>query len=238
MKKKPIQNVRRRQYLAYLLILMIAGTGSSWAYHLIHGAHVALHQAEKHFARQDYTGAIPLYRKAMEDGLIRDWAVRHLVEAYSSIGEEKSAILYLESLARQHGEPTTVLSLAGLYESEGRWADIISLLHPYTSQRPESLSAARRLADAYRNTGSWKKAEHWYRSALAVRPESVFTRFRLAEVLAWTHQYDEAIGLFRSILQTAPEHRPSRLYLARVLAWNGQLEEAIVQYRILLGDTT
>jgi len=238
MNEKHSQSTRRNQYLAYVGILLLVGVGSSWAYHDFRGAYVALRQAEKRFAQMDFAGSIPLYRRALQEGAIRDQAVRHLVEAYRRIGNAESAASFLATLGRQNGEPSIVFALAGLYESEGRWDEIISLLLPLVPKWPASSTVTRRLADAYRNTNRPEEAILWYRRAMAIRPESFYIRFRLAELLAWNRQYEEAIRLFHSLLKEDPEYRPTRLYLARVLAWSGREEEAIRQYRILLGDKT
>lgn len=232
------QTIRARQIRAYALILLMAGAASSWGYHHLQDAFVALHQAERHFDRGEWRAAIPLYRRALEKGGAGDRGIRHLVEAYRKAGDADGAAAFLESLTRDSARPGIVLALARLYEAEGRWDAIIALLQPRASRRPESPAVARRLADAYRNSERLEQAIRWYRRALEARPGSFYIRFRLAEVLSWNRQYEEAAEWFRSLLQQDPGHRPSRLYLARVLSWSGRLEEAIVQYRILLGENT
>ena len=199
MKAQHPQITRRTQHWAYVLILLLAGAGSSWAYREFQGAYVALYQAERRFERMDFAGSIPLYQRALQEGVVQDRAVRRLVEAYRRVGNAEAAASFLATLARQNDTPSIVLALADLYESEGRWNEVISLLLPHGSRWSASSTVARRLADAYRNTHRPEEAIRWYRRAMAVRPESFYIRFRLAELLAWNRQYAEAARLFHSI---------------------------------------
>ena len=238
MNDAPSHNIKKRQYLAFALLLLMVGAATSLAYHAVHPDQIAYRRAESRFENKRFSEAIPLYENAIGLGLKNDTAILHLSRAYQVVGKTDRAVFLLETEIGKTAAPAAVLLLCDLYAAQSRWEEILSLVKRHPRMLADQPAAMMQLADAYRNTKALAQAADWYRRALEKDPESLYGRFRLAEILAWTKRYDEAIALFRSILDDYPEHRGTRLFLARALGWSGQIEDAISEYQKLLGERT
>ena len=159
----------------------------------------------------------------------------------------KSSTNYRNDLA------TSLNNLAGLYESQGRWAEAepyydeaLVIYRELFGDRPNNSLATslNNLAGLYKSQGRWAEAEHYYDEALAIRRELFGNRPNnsLAASLnnlaglyksqgRWAEAepyYDEALAIYRELFGDRPnsELATSLNNLAKLYRVQGRWAEA------------
>jgi len=231
-------SLKKRQYAAYALFLLLTTVAVSLAYQVLNRDLVLFRRAENLFAKGDYHTAKAFYEQAILMGLHRSDAGINLLATYQAMDLQDIDPKIKDKIFELMDTPRALVSAIDWLGSQQNWSEALSLLMHQPEIWNSEPGIILRMADMYRNAGKQKEAEQYYRRALSLSPRSLYGRFRLAEALAWQKRYDEAETFFKSILSDHPNHRFAMIYLARILSWQERFKEAIKIYGQILGEST
>jgi tetratricopeptide (TPR) repeat protein len=146
--------------------------------------------------RQGDAGALPLFRKAIEQDA--DFALAHarLSTAYSNLGERELAREHISrayALREKVSEPERLYITARYYTTvQGSVQKTIDTYQIWTQTYPKDFVPRVNLAVAYENRGEFDKAAEELRAAIALAPDEPLPYTNLAGAYVARGKFDEA----------------------------------------------
>lgn len=227
---------RRRQQLAYLILVAATVAASIGTYLVVEAKWVAFRFGEQSYRAGDYSQAAGYFEKAVAAGLTTDQAVFRLSDSLIAEGRREQAAQVLKGYLAEHKlDRYAALRLAGVYDSLGQPQQALAVLADRTDLDPTGPAALYR-AELMARLGRGDEALALIRQRLAGNPNDRAARLKLIELYTWTGQLDLALEKLEAWLAEHPDDRQLRFRLARVLAAAGKTDQAIRQYQQALGE--
>ena len=151
--------------MALFLIGMVIAT--TVAYHVLKRDQVLYHQAEVHFALQEYGAAVPLYSEALKAGFRNPKIHTRLAYSLLRAGHADAAVAIYEQIFREQPERlSAIIDLAEVYTVVGRFDRAAELYRSALQMHPGARSIRIRLARVLVGDGRFAEAITAYRQGL------------------------------------------------------------------------
>lgn len=151
--------------MALFLIGVVIAT--TVAYHVLKRDQVLYHEAEVHFARQEYGAAVLLYRDAQKAGFRNPKIRTQLAFSLLRAGHADAAVAIYEQIFREQPERlSAVIDLAEGYTVVGRFDKAAELYRIALRRHPGARSIWIRLARVLVGDGRFAEAITAYRQVL------------------------------------------------------------------------
>jgi tetratricopeptide (TPR) repeat protein len=160
------------------------------------------------------------------------------VTKLESIEWDKAACGYKETPKLNLGDILVHLSLARIYQVQGKMEQAIAEYEKVIAASPDEVWLRLHLAEIYDAQGETEKALAQYQQTIELEPDNTEAYSRLrelykksAELYSTESGSDEAIALLREVSSRNPEAIWPHLELGHLYREEGKLEEAIAEYR-------
>ena len=218
---------------ALLLAAALEGTGD------LSGAKQALQQAHSIWPANNSI-ATSLARDYLHDGEVSEAGQAlnafHLTRETSAQELQMAAVVFLANhrlaAAQQAAQASyaaqrslqSLLLLANTYQLEGKYKDVLALLHPHRSMYDQSAPFLITLAESEYDAKIFDAAHTDLEEAIKLDPRSYQAHYLLGNVLMSSSDVDRAVSEYRSAIELAPEQ--PRTYYQLAIALRAKEDEA------------
>lgn len=139
----------------------------------------------------------------------------------------KAESLFSEALNIDSRNITAVFNLAGMYITNKKEGQAVSLLQKYTREFPKDAGLHARLGDAYFGSQDPKNAISSYEKALQLDPKNPSIPVRLATLYAMNKKIDKAAQMYEQALKHNPRDTQSLQNLSSIYLALNKPQQAI-----------
>jgi tetratricopeptide (TPR) repeat protein/TolB-like protein/predicted Ser/Thr protein kinase len=199
-------------------------------------------QAKAFVERPDVPGNLDHAIRLFESAIARDprFALAHagLAEAYwvqfretrDPVWTGKALASNLEALRIDPGRAEVRLSLAVMYQGQGRHEEAIEELTRVLRLQPRNDNAHRLMATIHMARGEWEAAIDEASRAVALRPSYWRNHGTLGQAHFRAGRFDEAARAYQRVVELQPDSSRGYQWLGAALQAAGRNDEAIEQY--------
>jgi tetratricopeptide (TPR) repeat protein len=135
--------------------------------------------------------------------------------------------LFSEALSVDSKNITAVFNLSGMYVTNKKEGQAVSLLQKYTREFPKDAGLHARLGDAYFGSQDPKNAIASYEKALQLDPKNPLIPVRLATLYAMNKKIDKAAEMYEQALKHNPRDAQSLQNLSSIYLALNKPQQAI-----------
>ena len=186
----------------------------------------AYSRAADAYNKQDYETARKLLEESVKDYPGNALSLYLLGHTYMRLGRDDKAINAFEEVLRVYPEVTDArMSLGGLYENKGNWAEALKNYEAMAAAEPKNPEWPKRMALIAEKTGDSQAVEKYLNAWLKLEPDNLDAAIMLADKLNARQAWKEAA----TVLQ---EHYPKEgdaliaTRLAGLYFNNGRFDQA------------
>lgn len=242
--------VRKVMLLAFVLLLVMAGTGltihrnSIWKndYTLWKDAVAkSPYSARAHNALGDAYFRRGQYKLALKEIEMAITLEQNFAPAYYNLGPvleklgdiEYAIKAYTSALKFDINKDKAYYNLGRLYYSQKAYGLSLEAYNNLIHIRPDldDSSVFNSIGNVYKETGDYKKAEENYKKAVTIDPAYSDARYNLADLYHMSGEHDLAIKEFKKVIKIDPDHTVTYLNLGWEYALKGELDHAIECYK-------
>jgi tetratricopeptide (TPR) repeat protein len=150
----------------------------------------------------------------------------------------KAETLFTEALNVDSRNITAVFNLAGMYITNKKEGQAVSLLQKYTREFPKDAGLHARLGDAYFGSQDPKNAIASYEKALQLDPKNPLIPVRLATLYAMSKKLDKAAQMYEQALKHNPRDTQSLQNLSSIYLALNKPQQAIATAKKALQIST